>query len=1194
MEILLAEDERSIALTLREDLEEAGHSVQWEGTGLGAERALQEKVFDVLVTDVRLPGKSGMELLALAKARRPETEVLVITGFATVEQAVEAMRMGAFDYFQKPFLNEVVLERVAQIQKLRELEDENLRLKRALTGEGDPFEGIVGQSRRMQDLFKLVETVAGSDANVLILGESGTGKERFARAIHRLSPRAGAPFVAISCGALPETLLEDELFGHERGAFTGASRARKGRFELADGGTVFLDDIDDMSLPTPQVEAPARAAGARVRRIGSERTVAVDIRVIAATRSPTRPARPRGGSAEDLYYRLNVVPVEAPAAARAPEDIPLLAAHFIRRYGRGRDYEVRPEDLAAMEAYSWPGNIRSSRTTSSAIAWPDPSRCSSARAPRAPGLGAEPGHRRGGPGDAAPARGARRGRAGPPQARAGLGRRPPDQRRQGARHQPQGAVGEAQGLRDRVGGAARCLALASVLLTGPQACRDPGAGAAGQGRPSASVGDAAGTRPVRQDGDAGARADGTPVAPRWGQGFQAFLWRNGGPPLSRDLAAALRGLGATGVCVDQDEDPVLCATLGIPFYLDHAAGKGILHLREPDFDRARLAYEADRDRKSLARPRPLLAPATRHELLGLLGARVPRAADHGAAFVSLDDEISVTRLANPLDFCFDPTTLAAFRGWLEARYGTVDALAAVWGRRFPTFAEVVPPTTDEVRGRELGAGLMPETLGDWNDFRAFMDRCLADTVEALCRRSRELAPGLPVGFEGGQAPSAFGGWDWRLLLESVDYVEPYDIGGTRELVRSYLRPGTLHYETVFPEQDPAMADRVRARLWDAYAHGLDGVILWSSGLVFDGGDPKALSAYGQALRRELPVLTSDQAAALQHARAEPARIAILEEQRNVRLHWMLDSSRDGPTWTRRFGSHERTHSTSQADRLSWIRLLQDLGHPFRFVPSADLPGLYARGVRVLVLPSALSVGVREAEAIVDFVDAGGLVVADERPGRYDDHLNRRDQALLDRLFGVGATALSRRQVFEGRARPGGPTLASGLALAETGLRSLFQTRTELRDGEALWFERERGKGMAVLMNLVVATYASDRLLVDRSTACRDLRGRLLRLLRRRGLTPPVAVEVPGYPTVVEKLWRLLPDGDGLCVVRANCLESDVLFLELAGKGPQPMVLHLPFAAEVTDALRGTLVGRGRRVSAALDPVRGTFLRVRRL
>jgi DNA-binding NtrC family response regulator len=355
--ILLAEDEPGIGLTLKEDLEDAGHQVQWAKTGSEALKVLDEGWFDCLITDVRMPGGDGIDLLKRAKAKRPETEVLVMTAYATVEQAVEAMREGAFDYFQKPFLNEVVLERIGQIERLRHLQDENERLRRNLDELPDALPNIIGTSAPMQDVFKLIRTVAPSDTSVLVEGESGTGKERVARAIHRLSPRRENAFVAISCGALPETLLEDELFGHERGAFTDAARARKGRFELAQGGTVFLDDIDDMTLPT-QVKLLRVLQEREFERVGGEKTIRVDLRVISATKVPLEELVRKGTFREDLFYRLKVVTIGLPPLRERRGDLPLLVAHFIERYGKGQEYEVGTNDLATMEAYDWPGNIR--------------------------------------------------------------------------------------------------------------------------------------------------------------------------------------------------------------------------------------------------------------------------------------------------------------------------------------------------------------------------------------------------------------------------------------------------------------------------------------------------------------------------------------------------------------------------------------------------------------------------------------------------------------------------------------------------------------------------------------------------------------------------------------------------------------------------------------------------------------------
>lgn len=357
MNILLAEDEPGIGLTLRDDLEDAGHKVLWAKTGSEALRALEDGWFDCLITDVRMPGGDGIDLLKRAKAKRPETEVLVMTAYATVEQAVEAMREGAFDYFQKPFLNEVVLERIGQIERLLHLQKENERLRRNLDALPDALPNIIGSSKPMQDVFKLIRTVAPSDTSVLVEGESGTGKERVARALHRLSPRRDKPFVAISCGALPETLLEDELFGHERGAFTDAARARKGRFELAQGGTVFLDDIDDMTLPT-QVKLLRVLQEREFERVGGEKTIQVDLRVISATKVPLEDLVRKGSFREDLFYRLKVVTIALPPLRDRKGDLPLLVAHFIERYGKGQEYEVSTTDLATMEAYDWPGNIR--------------------------------------------------------------------------------------------------------------------------------------------------------------------------------------------------------------------------------------------------------------------------------------------------------------------------------------------------------------------------------------------------------------------------------------------------------------------------------------------------------------------------------------------------------------------------------------------------------------------------------------------------------------------------------------------------------------------------------------------------------------------------------------------------------------------------------------------------------------------
>jgi len=356
MKILLVEDEKTIAVTLGDDLTAAGHEVVHTPDGKQALGLLREQAFDCVITDVRLPGADGMQVLKAAKEARPETEVLMMTGYATIEHAVQAIRAGADDYIQKPFLNEAILERLQRLQRFRALLDENRRLREELGG-GSGLPGVVGRSRAMQDVVRVVRTVAPTDASVLIQGESGTGKECIARAIHRLSRRAEKPFIALSCGALPETLLESELFGHERGAFTDAQKTRKGRFELANGGSLFLDDIDDMPLSI-QVKLLRAIQERNFERVGGEQTISVDIRILAATKVPLVQHVKAGKFREDLFYRLNVVPLNLPPLRDREGDVPLLVQYFIEKLGHGRPFTIKTDVLEAMCDYAWPGNVR--------------------------------------------------------------------------------------------------------------------------------------------------------------------------------------------------------------------------------------------------------------------------------------------------------------------------------------------------------------------------------------------------------------------------------------------------------------------------------------------------------------------------------------------------------------------------------------------------------------------------------------------------------------------------------------------------------------------------------------------------------------------------------------------------------------------------------------------------------------------
>jgi DNA-binding NtrC family response regulator len=317
--------------------------------GTAAAAAVDAQVFDVVVSDVRMPGLDGMGVLRRAKARDRGTEVILVTGFATVESAVEAMKAGAFHYVQKPFYNEDIVRLLQRIEELRAL--------RPASGEPVALEGIIGGSESMGKVFDVLRRAAPSDAGILIEGESGTGKELVARAIHSLSPRRARPFVPVACAAIPETLLESELFGHEKGAFTDARERRIGKFERAHGGTAFLDDVDDMPLAM-QVKLLRVLQEKEIERLGGSRPIPVDVRMVAATKVDLMDAVREGEFREDLYWRLNVVNLQLPPLRERPGDVRRLAEHFVALYGRGRALEFAPGTLEEMDRYFWPGNVR--------------------------------------------------------------------------------------------------------------------------------------------------------------------------------------------------------------------------------------------------------------------------------------------------------------------------------------------------------------------------------------------------------------------------------------------------------------------------------------------------------------------------------------------------------------------------------------------------------------------------------------------------------------------------------------------------------------------------------------------------------------------------------------------------------------------------------------------------------------------
>jgi two-component system response regulator PilR (NtrC family)/two-component system response regulator AtoC len=363
--LLIVDDEPDILLVMSANLRKEGYEVETASDGVEALRKLEGRDYDAIIIDHQMPRLTGMEFLErirggrLAGPDRNDIPVIVVTAYGSIEMAVKAMRDGAYSYLTKPIQYEDLSLQVKNAIERRRLSREVATLRHEVEDRYQ-FGNILGKNPQMQEIFQLIRTVAETDATVLVQGESGTGKELIARAIHYNSRRKDRPFVVVSCSALPETLLESELFGHEKGAFTGAIRQRIGRFEMADGGTVFLDEIGEMSMPV-QLKLLRVLQEREFERVGGNQTVKVDVRVIAATHKDLHRAMSERLFREDLFYRLNVVPIKLPPLRERPDDVPFLAAHFLKKYGEKNQKKITsisPDVLSMLIRYSYPGNVR--------------------------------------------------------------------------------------------------------------------------------------------------------------------------------------------------------------------------------------------------------------------------------------------------------------------------------------------------------------------------------------------------------------------------------------------------------------------------------------------------------------------------------------------------------------------------------------------------------------------------------------------------------------------------------------------------------------------------------------------------------------------------------------------------------------------------------------------------------------------
>ncbi len=357
--VLVVDDEKSMRDLLSITLEKEGYDVATAAGGEPAIEALRRDPTDVVITDLRMPKVDGLQVLRTAKEISPDMAVIVVTAVASTETAVEAMKLGAYDYITKPFKLDEVSLIVRNALERKRLRDENLYLRKQLETQ-HRFENIIGKSAVILEVFDTIRKIADSPSTAMVTGESGTGKELVARAIHFNSLRRDKPFVSVNCGAIPEGLMESELFGHVRGAFTGAVSNKVGLFSAGEGGTLFLDEITEIP-PLLQVKLLRAIQTREIRRVGDTKDIKTDVRLIAASNRHLEEAVEQGVLREDLYYRLNVIPIQLPPLRERREDIPLLVGHFLQKFGKELGKEVRgvsPEAMIVLERYHWPGNIR--------------------------------------------------------------------------------------------------------------------------------------------------------------------------------------------------------------------------------------------------------------------------------------------------------------------------------------------------------------------------------------------------------------------------------------------------------------------------------------------------------------------------------------------------------------------------------------------------------------------------------------------------------------------------------------------------------------------------------------------------------------------------------------------------------------------------------------------------------------------
>lgn len=691
---------------------------------------------------------------------------------------------------------------------------------------------------------------------------------------------------------------------------------------------------------------------------------------------------------------------------------------------------------------------------------------------------------------------------------------------------------------------------------------------------------------------AAGRVGAAETAPdRWDR-FVILVWQYHTPPPGPEATKAYARAGLHGLHLDGGFSQKLLdfAIAGhYPFYVGHAAGKGDLYLRRGDWDRFFAAYR--RNRRHPVRPHCLRDPAVRARLKRNLKQNITRARVGPVIAYAFDDEISITSFTSPADVCWSARCLAAFRAWLRKRYGTLARLNAEWGTNYSRFDEARPRQVDDLRHFHAEP-LSRWNLAPWADHRTFMDDTFAEVLAGLTRFANELDPRTPAGFVGGQAPAAYGGYDYAKLCRAVQWMEAYDLGGTNEILRSFWDRRKPHVQTYFSSFKPPVD---KWFLWYYFVHGNRGVICWPARGRTPWFQGSSVRPEIRALAPTYRELTGDLGTLLVDARLDADPVGIYYSQPSIQVSWFMDIQPHGATWINRSSSLNNANASDILDRLAWLKLLEDCGIQGRFVSYLDVQEgkeTFA-GLKVLILPRVLALSDAEALAIRRFVRRGGALIADYLPGVFDEHGKARARGVLDDLFSV--TRDLSQGVLDGKTvaevngefyqRPLAERLSydgafthTGFVAYERGLHPGPGAAAQTAGATNVLVTHRVGSGHTRYLNLTPLPY----LLKRRQPAGEAYRDLIRSLLHGAGVDPRVEAEVDGRPdpTMERLFWRKGRDRY-LCVVR-NVLRG----AKIDGMGPTDAVsaeahtLTLRFrrpVAELTNVRTGANLSGGRVV-----------------